>query len=540
MESFDETPQPPPWQPIVMKGSLVFALMTIVAVTVRQDNSCCVRTDEETCAEGRNPSLEPKLNTWIEVTAAWSAILFLSYIGLAEVYKAMVKLRHARNLRASLVDLLKYRLENWWARNPVAIPLSLAYVTMMTNMLGGLIYNVFTGESLGLAIFHTWMFLSDPSAHTALDTTVATLLGFILTVIGMIICGFMVSIITDLVNEKVANIKKGNSHVIEAGHTCILGYSTNLRPLIAQIAIANESEGGGIVVVLASRPNEFLQKEVSYMGAEVKTTQVVVRSGSPLRVNDLEVVSASTARSIIILADNEVSAEESDAVVMRTVLALSAFERLDGHIVAELRDVDDVDHIQLISQHPIECVVAHDFIGRLMIQCARHRELAPVLESLFGFSEDEIYIAAWPSLVGYTFQDVTRSFRDAIPIGLKRASDGKVIINPEDPDIFVIREDDEIIVIAEDNDSYAPFEDGPVRIVDDLGDEDEGPPRHHVCLELPQNAKLAIAGKSPEGNRPQHFLFLGWRRDVMDMIRFLDEIHAGAICRANLRGGDPQ
>ena len=36
--------------------------------------------------------------------------------------------------------------------------MSLLYVTSTTTILGGLAYNICTGESLGPAIFHTWMF----------------------------------------------------------------------------------------------------------------------------------------------------------------------------------------------------------------------------------------------------------------------------------------------------------------------------------------------------------------------------------------------
>lgn len=155
---------------------------------------------------------------------------------------------------------------------------------------------------------------------------------------------------------------------------------------------------------------------------------------------------------------------------------------------------------------------------------------------------DEIYIEEWPELVGRTFVEVTRSFDFAIPIGLKRASDGKVIINPPRPESTIIEKGDEVIVIAEDNDSYMPLPSGPVQIVEvtrngDTVEADEtkqsifgestegvaGPPRLHVCHSLPHQANLANP-QFYDGQRPQHFLFLGWRRDVMDMIRFLDEI----------------
>eukprot|EP00633_Aureoumbra_lagunensis_P006601 CAMPEP_0197322528 /NCGR_PEP_ID=MMETSP0891-20130614/69952_1 /TAXON_ID=44058 ORGANISM="Aureoumbra lagunensis, Strain CCMP1510" /NCGR_SAMPLE_ID=MMETSP0891 /ASSEMBLY_ACC=CAM_ASM_000534 /LENGTH=809 /DNA_ID=CAMNT_0042814951 /DNA_START=242 /DNA_END=2671 /DNA_ORIENTATION=- len=390
---------------------------------------------------------------------------------------------------------------------------------------GGLLYSAVTGESLARAIFRTWTFLSDPAAHASLESSTQTLLGFAMTILGMIICALLISIITDMVNERVALIKRGNSEVIEAGHTLILGYSEgNLRPLIAQIAIANESERGGVVVLLALKANDFLLKEVSYLKeSDLKGTQVVVRSGSPLRVADLDLVSAQTARTVIVLADNGVSAAESDAVVMRTVLALSALETLDGHIVAELRDLDDVDHIQLISRHPIECVVAHDFIGRLMIQCARQRDLASVLDTLLGFDDDEIYIEQWEQLEGLTFAQVTRIFDFAIPIGIKRHLDAKIMINPSPS--YIIHKQDEIIVLAEDNDTYAPFRDGPMAIVDDDIHQEEvqvfGPPRRSKCENLPE--RIAVLKRLPQKpTKPQNFLFLGWRRDVASMIRFLD------------------
>lgn len=497
-----------------------------------------------TCSSGEESEPSPSHNGFqklLEVATAWVAIVVLAYVGLAEVFKAAMTLRRTRNLESTIWQLLNYRLENWWARNPTAIPLSLAYVTLVTNMIGGVVFSAATGESLGNAIFKTWTFLCDPAAHTELDTVVATTLGVALTMLGLIICGFLISIITDLVTERVAAVKKGNSRVIESGHTLILGYSEgNLRPLISQIAVANASEGGGVVVVLATRPNEFLQKEVSYLKHELRGTSVVVRSGSPLRTTDLDIVSPQTARAIVVLADNEVSAEESDAVVMRTVLALSSFESLNGHVVAELRDVDNEDHISLISRHPIECVVVHDVVGHLMIQCARQRDLALVLDSLLGYDNDEIYFDHWPSLVGRTFAEVTRSFDLAIPIGLKRSVDGSVVINPPEPEKTVVEPGDEIIVVAEDNDTYSLLEDGPVAMVDVPADEppaegSRGPPRVSACGELPPNARLygsrkyrrrlgAVPNVDADQQRPQHFLFLGWRRDVMDMISFLDEI----------------
>lgn len=57
---------------------------------------------------------------------------------------------------------------------------------------------------------------------------------------------------------------------------------------------------------------------------------------------------------------------------------------LQGHIVCEMCDVDNEPLVKLVGQDKVETVVAHDIIGRLMIQCARQPGLAGVWAVLMG------------------------------------------------------------------------------------------------------------------------------------------------------------
>jgi len=45
------------------------------------------------------------------------------------------------------------------------------------------------------------------------------------------------------------NEKKSRSNVIESGHTLILGRNDKLMGVIRQLCLANESDGGGVIVV---------------------------------------------------------------------------------------------------------------------------------------------------------------------------------------------------------------------------------------------------------------------------------------------------
>ena len=456
----------------------------------------------------------------LEMLATSTLLTGLLLVILREVVAARKEIRE-RQLRATLFETLNYKVECWWGSKKYAIPLSLVYVILLINLFGGIAYSVVTKSSLGDAMFTTWLMLSDPGAQGDIESAMGVSL--CITVAGLIVFGFLISIITDFVADKVAHIKSGNSRIIEAGHTVILGHSSHLKSLILEVCLANESEGGGVIAILADLPIEVVQREIHSIPVDkLKNTKVVARRGSSLEWEHLKLVSVETARVTVVMANNDVSADESDAFTMRVTLVLSGFAKLSGHVVAEIRDLDNKERIELTSTpHRTECIVAHDLVGRLMIQCARFTGLTHVVESLLGFEGDECYIDEWPSLVGMTFAQVTRAFDLATPIGIK-LDEGEVVINPQPADEWIVEPGDKIVVIAADNDSYRPLPGGPIpfdvdspRSPTDLTPRREPTPFCHKAL-------FGRWGSAP-GER-QHFLFLGWRRDMADMIHFLDDL----------------
>ncbi|KAM7486600.1 hypothetical protein LguiA_002609 [Lonicera macranthoides] len=187
-------------------------------------------------------------------------------------------------------------------------------------------------------------------------------------------------------------------------------------------------------------------------------------------------VSVSKARAIIVLAEDG-NADQSDARALRTVLSLTGVkEGLRGHIVVELSDLDNEILVKLVGGDLVETVVAHDVIGRLMIQYARQPGLA--------------------QLDGMQFDDVLISFPDAIPCGVKAAScGGKIILNPDDSS--VLQEGDEVLVIAEDDNTYTP-----------------------TTLPMAWSGNLPKDSIVPKSD--ERILFCGWRQDMEDMVMVLD------------------
>ncbi|XP_037422874.1 probable ion channel POLLUX isoform X2 [Triticum dicoccoides] len=288
----------------------------------------------------------------------------------------------------------------------------------------------------------------------------------------------------------------GQSEVIEVNHILILGWSNKLGSLLKQLAIANKSIGGGVVVVLAERNKEEMEMDIGKLGFDFMGTSVICRSGSPLILADLKKVSVSEARVIIVLAPDE-NADQSDARALRLVLSLTGVkEGLRGHIVVEMSDLDNEPLVKLVGGELIETVVSHDVIGRLMIQCALQPGLAQIWEDILGFENAEFCIKRWPKLDGMRFGDVLISFPNAVPCGVKLASAfGSILMNPDDD--YVLREGDEILVIAEDDDTYAP-------------------------APLPELHKGFLPNVPTPPKYPEKILFCGWRRDIHHMIMVLE------------------
>ena len=329
------------------------------------------------------------------------------------------------------------------------------------------------------------------------------IVAFLTAWLGIVFFSILLGMVVDFIRAKMDQLKKGRSTVIENGHTLLLGWTDKSCGVIKEIALANESVKGGVVVVLAPEAKERIEADIreqlspNDLNVNGSRTKVVVRQGSPLYVADLNKVSAHLARAIILLAETGASADSADAQSLRVILTLRGMKQgLLGHVTCEIRDVDNEGLLELVGGEILETVVSHDIMGRLMLMSARQPGLAKVYNTTLGFDGDEFYTEVWPELDGIAFGDLLPRLPDAICIGVRTVS-GNVLLNP--PRGRLMGKGEGLIVIAEDDDTYQPK---PAERID-MGD----PP-------LP----------SSEAQRTEKILFSGWRRDIRDMFMLLDDL----------------
>ena len=181
--------------------------------------------------------------------------------------------------------------------------------------------------------------MADPGTHSGEEGTVNRLAAALITVGGWFLSSVMLGLVVAAIEAKMENLKKGVSRVVEvstrsfaapfrarrarsrrarrarhnsrvrrrppvatksandersrrlrqtveAEHSLVLGWTDQTMVAIEELALSNESEGGGTIVVLAEEDKETIEIELAARlgNAGLRGSRVVVRSGSPMLV----------------------------------------------------------------------------------------------------------------------------------------------------------------------------------------------------------------------------------------------------------------
>ncbi len=273
---------------------------------------------------------------------------------------------------------------------------------------------------------------------------------FIATLGGIFVISILIGTISSGIDEKLDELKKGRSRVLETNHTLILGWSEKVFSIILEIIEANSNQKKPSIVILADRDKGEMEDEVRSKIENFKNTKIIIRSGSPLESSAIAVVNPNAARSIIVLANEEANA---DTYVIKSVLALTNGKnrkKEEFNIVAEIKDPKNMEAAELVGNDESVFVLSSDLISRITAQTCRQSGLSVVYSEILQFEGDEIYFQPEAKLAGKTYKDVVFAYENSAVIGILTKED-KALINP--PMDTVFNNGDSVIAISEDDDT---------------------------------------------------------------------------------------
>lgn len=352
-------------------------------------------------------------------------------------------------------DRLKYSFDKLMSRGLPALIGLLGVVTLIFISLISLVVVIFglfpEDQKLDFAeaFWATMLRTLDPGTmggDTGPGYRIAML---IVTLTGLVLVASLIGIVANAFNEKVEQLRKGRSRVIETDHTLILGWNRKIHQVVSELVIANESRRRATIVVLADRDKVEMEDELKTHLPPRSRTQIIVRSGDPMSVADLKLTGLDTARSIIVLAPDE--SDESDNFSIKTALAIlnNPHRRAEPYkIVGEIKNEQNMAAAQLVGGTEAQWILGEDLISRLIVQTSRQRGLSAVYNDLLDFGGAELYLADVSNLAGSTFGVAALSIPHGALVGVLNGDD--VHINP--PRDHVLGADARLIILAEDDD----------------------------------------------------------------------------------------
>ena len=343
--------------------------------------------------------------------------------------------------------------------------------------------------------FVTTFALAVPTDGTLSLVVIA--LWFVLAIGGIFIVSALVGLLTSAFQQKVEQLRKGRSPIVESDHTVILGWSDQIYTVVSGLVEANLSRRRATIAILSELDKVDMDDRLRHRLGSTGRTQVITRTGSPLDLSDLELMNLNRARSIIVLAPTGTSVDDADAYVLKVLLAINKgpqFRDRPHHVVAAVRTSRNKAVAELAGGDAT-VIDGDEISARLVVQTARQPRLSVIYHDLLDFDGNEFYIVPEKRLVGHTFGQALFAYGTSCPVGLF-GPDGVARLNP--PSDTVIGPDDLLVLLAED--------DSKIKLGDRIYPVDD--------------SAIVHSFRGPQA--PESSLILGWNGRAIRILEQLD------------------
>ena len=293
---------------------------------------------------------------------------------------------------------------------------------------------------------------------------------------GVLFTSVLIGIITSAIEEKIVDLKKGNSPVLESGHTVVLGFDAAQFKLLEQLILAAEDEPCCIVIA-EDMDREDMEQSVAENLDVPKNVRIVCRTADTSSPQSIEKCSLETARTVIVNTGDDIK-------VTKAILAASAVLKEKGaenvRICGIISDRKYRLPESLAAEHSISVLRMPDVLSKMIAHSCTQSGLSETFREIFNFDGSEFHLTSVRGAGNLNFGELSLRLDRGIAAGLCR--DGKVILNPQED--FRIAEGDSVLVFSENA--------GEIRLTEN-GVPDETVPTAEINKDTPTEA--AIIGR---------------------------------------------
>lgn len=253
------------------------------------------------------------------------------------------------------------------------------------------------------------------------------LLSVFLGLIALLCVSTLVGVITTGLGDRLEELRRGRSRVLEKGHAVVLGWSDQVFTVVGEMVISQVGRVRGAVAVLADRDSAVMASDLNAALGVTRGVRVVCRTGAPTDPAALALLTPAAAHCVLVLPGDD----DADAEVVRVLLALRALLGAGAGppVVAAVRDERFLTAARLAAGPRGFVLDVESTAARLLVQAARHPGLVRALRDLLDLTGAEFHVVHAPDALGLTFAEISSRYEDACAAGYL-AADGRALLTP--------------------------------------------------------------------------------------------------------------
>jgi len=360
----------------------------------------------------------------------------------------------------------------------------------------------------------------------------------IVTFIGMAFTSTIIAIVNNAIQDKLNELKKGHSGVIEQGHLVVLGFDENTYTICREVVEGNRMIGERVCLVVAddlpreemehstkefrSGHGQFFEKS-SQQREKDKNIKIIFRSGDPVSENTFSICAAEHAKAIVINRENDLEtirillaliaylkkkhAYLSDEQMPSVVALIHEKNNLTAAKVAAGISFGNSSENKMPNEYKIRIMYSRETLGRLFAQACVNQGLPFVMDGLFNYRGASIRLEKGDGaergtenpFLGKNLAEITAMVSGSIPMGFARKSEKKtaeILLNP--PSGVRYCEADRLIYLSE----------SPALVT---GRREEVIP-----------VGVTVSAKPEAGRKKRNFLLIGWADAQAGMLKIIN------------------
>lgn len=346
------------------------------------------------------------------------------------------------------LDVIKYKFDESMSKGMNGIILLLTVLTIFVVGIFTVLTLIFVRDAEGVGTI-SWNYLSTiingwmPEAEENPDFVLV--FSGIVAIIGLLFTSILVGLFASAIENKVTELRKGHSRVVETGHFVVMGYVTRTTRIIQELIDSAGRNKLSIVVATAMESDELKDNisENIEIPSNIKIICRTIDIGNP---SSLECLSIPTCAGVVITGNND---DEKIKGVLATYSIIKDCQR-EIPIITGINDKEMRKTLDSIGDSRIILVSLDDFASRVIAHSCTQKGVSAVIEEILCFVGNEFYTTKQVDYSGKKFSKLISAADRGMPIGLLH-NDGSVSMNPG-ADKLIAADDDIIYFASNSND----------------------------------------------------------------------------------------